>query len=707
MRLQKFLGLQKVVILFIVLALLVPVGLVSAASNKVNLQSGATVSVNTASLHLDESTQTLFFELKYQNSGSKRINLLDYWVKVLSNSGNTYTVKVFPEDKNISSIMPKATQNVKYYAKVGTNVALKDLKVRVITFDFSVAGYERTLGNISLASFNNFTAANRSKLTQISGLPVYSKIKKYTSKAVVKTDPKDENKKETVNEQELQFVFFNNGRKAVSLPQYKFFFKTKSGLLYPLIANEEDLKSLSVNPKTYKELTLKVELPRSVSIAGAQLYLVQEMDTGTEKLDIAAGNYGLVLTPTAPPVQTNSKVVKYEVDNKKYEFTFKQMVRHYWDIQDVANFELNIANKGTTTAAIPKVVGTVSLDDGSAIDLTIIQNKNLTAISPGETLTVNAVARIPANKTYKKAKFTFAETVEKLKDGAIGSLTAQLAEKAPQTLNATQIYKTNIDSRQTTYQLGRTGLYENIYGNLYMAQLTITNDNINARDLSQVVAYFKTPRGLYYKANISDMKGAQNARSKRLVNVWATMPKSQSTDGLELIIGEGVLNGQFAVGGEVPDSMINTVTYKMPEEETVPQTSSGLKISPYTIKINELLAVFDQGNEMSNQMNLRLKYTMSKDYQYTNETEERKIVFSLEYEPGKSTFEQAVSIVQGENAMQLGDGTLNLTKSYDKSFNFHLFDQYSLYVYEEFQGHKKLIATKPIILYNTLDWSKE
>lgn len=705
MKKPRIFSFRKIVVLLISVSLLLQVSIINAAVNQVKISSTASISVNNASLHLDESTQTLYFELSYQNSGTKKLNLLDYWVRVVSTSGTTYSVKVFPEDKSISSVAPKTSQNIKYYTKVGKGLILSNLKVRLIKFDFSVAGYERALGTISLASFTNLTKANQSRLMQLSGMPVYSKVKEYTSEAVTKTDAKDETMKEVVNSVELNFVFFNNGKKAITLPLYKFFYKTKSGLLYPLKITEEDVKDMSVNPKTYKKFDLTTEIPKNISLAGAQLYIVQEMDTGTEKLDIAVANYALVKT-FKPPTQTNSKLIEFELNEKKYEITFNQFKKHHWDIQDVANFELNIKNTGTTTSAIPELVGTVSLDEGSAIDLTFVKNKYLTDILPGKTVIVNVLAKIPSDMNYSKAKFTIAETKEKIKD-PIGTLDVKLTEKANTVLTVDQAYRTEIDSRNTSYELERTGLYENTYGNLFMAQISVTNNNVNARELSQLVAYFKTSTGLYYKANVSDMKEAQNARSKRMVHVWATIPKTQKMEGVELIIGEGILNGQFAVGGENPDAMINSVTYKLPSTSVVTTTMSGIEISPFTIKVNEFLAVFDQGNETSNQLNIRLKYNMAKDYQFTNDTEDRKIIFSLEYAPGQSTFSQTVDIAQGENSLQLGDNTITLTKTYDKSFNFHLFDQYSLNVYEEFQGHKKLIASKPFIMYFTHDWSNE
>ncbi len=671
---------------------------VQAVAPSAKIGASASVSLTNVNLVPGDQYQILSYDLKYTNNGNSALDLLDYWTRVVSNQGNRYSVQIHPDDKSLSSVAPKSSLTVRYYAKIGADESLGQLKINVIQFDFSASNYERTIGSFSLTENISVVKSNTSKLIEIKGTPVYSKVKEYT--ALEGSDGGESSVQAT-------FVFFNNGRRTITLPEYKFLLKTRNGILYPLEAVSSD-EGNHVNPKSYKEYQLTGTIPAGVSVKGAQLLLVQEIDSNSGKIELAAGTYELVNGTGSSENAPATAKLGLKTSEGEYEIETASIQRSPWDLKDVLSVRLKVTNKADEIVPIPNLAGEIKLDNGTYLKLTPIANEYASELGPGDETSVFMVAKVPSGAKYKTATIRLKHQVSDTQTVNIGQLKAELNQSTP-AITTDQPYSTDTYGLHTTYRILRSGVYEGIYNDLYLVQIEIRNDDVRNRNLLSIAGLFKTLDGQQFTAQVTEISGQQNARTSRVVNVWTEIPKDLDTSGMRLYFGEAVSGGKLLAENGNAEAIIQPVQYRLPDSDVAPVTSKNIEVAPFKLDILTFYPVYDQGDLAQNVLTVKMKYRLTKDFAYTNGTEDRNYLVALEYARGKSTFEQKLSI--GDEALDttlaLGEHELFLTKSYAKNFDFHLFDSYTLRIYEEFKGYKKLIAEKPFILYNLNDWSNE
>lgn len=627
------------------------------------------------------------------------MDMYDYWARVVSSKGITYSVQLHPDDRSVTSVAPGSSATMHYFARVSADVRLDELTIRVVQFDFSVSDYERTIGEFPLSTALSVVPANTSKYFEVKGAPIYSKVKEYT--AMEGMDGADSALQAT-------FVLFNNGRRAVTIPEYKFLLETSGGILYPLDATSPDPGN-SINPKSYKEYQLTGTVPGTVSIQGARLLLVQEIETGSGSYEVALGTYELVSGTESGDTAPTAGKLTYRSAEGEYEIEVVGVKRTPWDIQDVVSVELKITNKTEKIVPIPKLAGDIRFDNGAYLTMSPIANDFASELAPGDTTTVFMMAKVPANASYRTATIRLKRQMSETQTAAIGQLSADVSSSV-RIMAANETHMTNTYGLETSYRILRSGVYEGIYNNLYLVQIEIRNRNPRNRNLVPIAGLFQSIDGQTFSAQVSEVTGTQTARTNRVINVWTEIPKDLNPRSMRLVIGEAVSGGKLASSAHQADGIIQQAIYRLPDPDIAPVTNKNIRVAPYTLDILTFYPVYDQGDLAQNTLTIRMKYRLEKDFTYTNDTEDRNYLIALEYARGKSTYEQVLPIAVGEaveNALMLGENELFLSKTYPKNFDFHLLDNYMLRVYEEFKGYKKLIAEKPFYLYNLNDWRHE
>ena len=673
---------------------------VKAADPTVKIGSSATVALTNVNLVPGDQHQILSFDLKYTNNSTRALDLYDYWARVVSSRGISYPVQIHPDDKSLTSVAPGSSLTLRHFARVGADVRLDQLTIRVVQFDFSVSDYERTIGEFPLSSAVSVVPANTSKYFEVKGAPIYSKVKEYT--ATEGTDGAESAIQAT-------FVLFNNGRRAVTIPEYKFLLETTGGILYQLEATSPDPDG-NINPKSYKEYQLTGTVPGTVSIKGARLLLVQEIETGSGRLEVALGTYELVSGTGGGDSNTpTTSKLNLKTADGNYEIAAIGVKRTPWDIQDIVTVEFKVTNTTEKIVPIPKLAGDIRFDNGTYLAMTPISNDFASELAPGSTTSVFMIAKVPASASYKSATIRLKRQVSETQTATIGQLAADVASST-RILAANEPHMTDTYGLQTSYRILSSGLYEGLYNNLYLVQVEISNRNSRNRNLVPIAGLFQSIDGQTFSAQVTEVTGTQTARTSRVVNVWTEIPKDLNPRSMRLVFGEAVSGGKLAENGAQADGIIQQAIYRLPDPEIPPVTSKGIQVAPFTLDILTFYPVYDQGDLSQNTLNIRMKYRLAKDIAFTNDTEDRNFMIALEYARGKSTFEQVLPIAvdeTAENALKLGEHELFLSKTYPKNYDFHLLDAYMLRVYEEFKGYKKLIAEKPFYLFNLNDWSHE
>jgi len=673
------------------------------AAPAVNIGATATVALTNVNLIPGDEGQVLSYDLKYTNNGTRTLELLDYWTRVVSKSGVSYPVRAHPEDRSDGSLAPNSSTTVRYYARVGNNLKIEDLKIQVIQIDFSLENYERTIGSFDLSSGMTVTPANTSRLFELKGAPVYSKVKEYFA---------SEGTGNEENTVEATFVLFNNGRRAITVPNYRFYLKTEGDLLYPLEVVGGD-EGNNVNPKSYKEYQLSGTVPAGVSVKGAQLLLVQEIDAAGGRIEIAAGTYELSDSigdggGTADPA---SESLKFEAMDVTYEAEAVNLRRAPWDTRDTLAVELRVYNRSEDIASVPDLEGQIQLDNGVWLNLVTIENENEPEIMPGEYASVFMVGKISARATYQTATVRLNVKTSGSQSRSIGRLKVKnVAQPVPASVR--QTLTTDTYGNQSAYRVLRTGTYKGLYEDLYMVQVGVRNDNYQARGVLPLAGFLQTADGKVFKAETSGYDGTLSSGKNLVVNFWAVVPKDLDTRSIQFIFGEGVSGGKLAAGNAAPDGMIQIARYRLTETDLVQTASSGIRIAPYTLDIKKFHSNYALSDPTQNELTVRFEYEITQDTQYLNHLGDRKVAVAISYNGGETTFEHTLPIVTDggaapNGALKPGKGEIVLTKTYPKDFLLHFYHDLELLIYEEFQGYKKLIAKKPFTLYLHHDWGNE
>jgi len=672
------------------------------SSPAVNIGASATVALTNVNLIPGDENQILSYDLKYTNSGTRPLELLDYWTKVVSRSGVSYPVRTHPEDRSDGSLAPNSSITVRYYARIGNNLSLEDLRIQVIQFDLNLENFERIIGSFDLSSQMSVTPANTSRLFELKGTPVYSKVKEYIAPEGA------EDEESTV---QATFVLFNNGRRAITIPNYRFYLKTENDLLYPLEVVGGDEGS-NVNPKSYKEYQLTGTVAPGVSIQDAQLLLVQEIDTANDRIEVAAGTYELndSIREGGGTTDLVSESLKFQALDASYEAEAVSLSQAPWDTRDTLAVELRVYNRSEDIAAVPDLVGQIRLDNGVWLDLVTIENEHESEIMSGEYTSVFMVGKISSRATYQTATVRLRLKSSESQARSLGQLKViSVAPMVP--LSVRQTWTTETYGIQSAYRVLRTGTYKGVYEDLYMVQIAVRNDNYQVRGMLPLTGFFRTLDGKVFKAESSSFDGTLSSGKSRIVNFWAVVPKDLNTRGIQFIFGEGVSGGRLVTGNAQPDGMIQIARYRLTETDPVQTASSGIRIAPYTLDIKKFYSNYALSDPTQNELTVRFEYELSQDTQYLNDAGDRKVAIAISYNGGKTTFEQTLPIAtEGDasgGALRPGRGEVTLTATYPKDFLMHFYDDLELLIYEEFKGYKKLIAKKPFTLYFFHDWGNE
>ena len=689
-------------LVFALLLSLMPAQLKASAAIRVKIDASSSVDLVNVNLMPGDQHQILSFDLKYTNSGKRPLDLTDYWSRVTTKQGNSYSVQLHPEDKAYNFVAPGSSVTIRYFSKVGHNLKLSDFIIQLIEFDFSLPNYERTIGKFTLSSSVNVTKANTSRLFEVKGTPIYSKVKEFSAY---------EGSADAESTFDGTLVLFNNGRRTITVPEYRLLLMTSNGLLYPLETKSHE-EGTTINPKSYKTYQFSGVLPAGVPVKGAQLLLVQELETSTGKVEVAAGTYELINgigLDTGDAGNAASKLQLKKQDGQ-YEITIRNISQSPWEIQDVIVVELEVKNQKEAIAPIPRLEGSIKLDNGTWLPMTTVANENESEIRPNDSTSVFMVGKIPSNSTYETATVLLKEQVTDAQTRTIGQIKAE-RKAAMVPLSPRETWTTETYGLHTSYQIIRSGVYEGTYDDIYLAQVAIRNNDYRARELTAIAGFFKTLDGKLFRAEISEMEGVQTADKSRIVNLWATIPKDLDIRNMQLIFGEAISKGKLAGKGEQPDAMIQSVRYRLTEFSDIKNAATGIEVAPFTLNIKQFSSVLDLSEVGQNQLTVKFSYELVKNLQYTNDTEDRRFAIAIAYDGGKTTFEQTLAIdTEGkstDSVLQPGVHQITLTQSLPRSIPLHFYDDLELYIYEEFKGYKKLIAKKPFVLYNYHDWSNE
>ncbi|MFS0725860.1 hypothetical protein [Paenibacillus sp. 1P07SE] len=277
--------------------------LVEASPTKLEslyIGNGSYVSVRHVDILTEESGTYFTYTLIFNNYSSKTLSLLDYWVKLKTNSGQVLKTQLVTKDKTKNNVPAKGAVELTYYSKVTQGAKLSDFQIQMIRWDFDAPNYERFIGSIKIpGTYTNSATPFEPKYVVINNSKLKSAIKGVTY-----------TKDERFYHLSLSFLLENVGNRSISLDSLKFMILSNNNAMYSV--DDESLKDIKIQSKERQIVTIKSSIP--VNAYNNNLRLVITQLEETDKINVPLASFKM---PSAKPeVAAVAETVEYEASHK-------------------------------------------------------------------------------------------------------------------------------------------------------------------------------------------------------------------------------------------------------------------------------------------------------------------------------------------------------------------------------------------------------
>ncbi|MGO4530735.1 hypothetical protein AB4Z30_16750 [Paenibacillus sp. 2TAF8] len=374
----------------------------SAAANKVvhtlanvpavKVTARSTVSLTDVNILSQNDGNTVTYTLTYKNNDSKPMMMLDYWSKVKTSGGTSFSPKLIAKDQEKKSVSPGSTVDLTYVMKVGREVKLNDLNFLIVKWDFSKPNYESTVGKFVVpASYSITTPVGKTKTVRLSDSAVKVKV------SGIKVYP-GENKKQYVK---VGVNLSNISYKLLDNPNVKWILRAPGGTNYPLTL-DKDSTGISIQAQANKTLSLMASIPTAVKLDKSELLLVEEQGEEKTALPVAA-----LQLPEASQTNVNTEANQpnlISIDGQTVSTLLESARIRGEDEEYDLTMQWVLKNQGKKEVKIPKYALEIRTEDGTSYPIETKALDDL-KLKPGSTKTIKLTSTIQGDGDTSKIKF--------------------------------------------------------------------------------------------------------------------------------------------------------------------------------------------------------------------------------------------------------------------------------------------------------------
>lgn len=672
---------------------------------KVNISNGAYFELHNVQ-ELEQTTDKIVsFTVRFNNQANKNtLDFMDYWVRLKTKSGNSFTVTLISDSKDKDTIPAGSYQDYQFYAKVSKSTALSDLQFQFIQWDFSQSSFERALGTVSMTQqYKASVPENRSYAVISDNLNFATHIERTL------VGKNDKNYLPSIT-----FVMQNKGNQALKGLNLQFHIRTANGLFYPLKSSISD--TTEFNPLEEKKLLLTGTIPVGAGEEGWDLVLTQAVtkDSGTVQVPLAS--YDL---PASQGTEVSIGAEQsFSTEDGTYNAQLTSITRVPWEDEDILISDVVLKNTGTTSLPIPPIQGRYKLDEAVTMNAELIQFDNVLAIAPGKEITVQFLSKIPYTYEFQKIELFIDEKVDE-------NTTASELVRFQHSSELNELPTVKLKNAYTVKSIGKQAeliakkvdTYTSGSTKLVSAVVDATNLEKRYTQTGNFVAQFRTLDGAVYPATVVKPAKDIAPKGKAMLSFQTNVPAGVNTDQLQLLLGEAVqtTSGSSSTqngtdGNTTTTAYVNAAVFELPKELAEPKADfKELDIYPYTLSLSKIGTQIDFD---SNQLKIEFNYLLERDALVEADLKDRRVIVELEdrktgYKVSHELKLEDSSTTEGpltEDTLEIGEHKIELRSS-EGDLRYELGDliNYKLNVYEQVKtGYKKLIATKELrwFVYN-------
>ncbi|GBG08013.1 hypothetical protein PAT3040_02580 [Paenibacillus agaridevorans] len=362
----------------------------SVTSQIIKLNSNSTIALQSAQFLMQGNGRVLAYTVLITNNGNSEIPLKDYWIRLKTSSGKSFSTKVSEQDKNVSSIAPKSSKLITYYSYVDQTTILTDLNFDIIMWDFSVSNYERRLGTIKYpAGSSEQTSANKAATMLYSNIKLTSTI---NSLSLTQDD--------NLAYLQINYNIENQGLNVVDLSTLNLFIQTKGSAVYPV--NMIDYTGISLQPKQQNQGTLQIALPKS--LIGQSLSLVSAFKEETTGIMLPVASFALPAIQDSTLVETG-KAKATSISGEKINTFVDRAFLESGDTSSVVSIQYAMRNTGKQAVEYPNFSFSLITEKGIIYPLDFKKSDDVkTKLLPQMREVIDITGAIPSTIDISKSK---------------------------------------------------------------------------------------------------------------------------------------------------------------------------------------------------------------------------------------------------------------------------------------------------------------
>ncbi|WGU93726.1 hypothetical protein QJQ58_24840 [Paenibacillus dendritiformis] len=610
-----------------------------------------------------------------ENAGFKMLENPAYKYVVKTANGNSYPLVPDNSSKEYK-LQPGEKKTLNFMTMIPNKVKVDKLEMQVLEED-ETAKITLPVGTFVLPK----------STTNSSNVKAYDEkvITIGESKVSTKIASAWTNQSYDKNDVSVTFMFENLSNREVTVPKYEFEMRGPKGFSVPIIT--KSMENMVLKPMEKRPITLTAVVSTEVGTDELKLHMNRPSDPEQKNVEFKypEGIYAL------PELQTmqNKIGTEYNVQHSKGTLgvSIDSLQRLPWTDGDIVSAKMKIRNKEFKTIQLPALEGVFKLDSADISGKTQVVSSNGTLIiGPKEEVDVYVVTKIPSYLDFTQIQIALLEKIGET-DAAqliqftnIGSL-AELPVVEYGTYHnlMTQGRKADIMARNSKVYKGN--VEQVVYTDLVMKSLEERQTT-----LSQLVGYYRTTDGRYYKANITQVDGPTSPDGRNIVTVWAKMPNSIDAKEMQLVIGEGITENKLTPPKGESDGYVNAVAMNLDmQQPSFKKDFNKLDMFPYTLTISNFYATANKTPNLS----VEFTYDLTREEQYNMGEYGHKLVLEITDTSGRkveTTLEFNKDLHEGKN------------KSFSTSLTDAFFEQvengaFQVSLYDFFQGERIKLAS--------------
>ncbi|BFH71260.1 hypothetical protein J27TS7_33890 [Paenibacillus dendritiformis] len=610
-----------------------------------------------------------------ENAGFKMLENPAYKYVVKTANGNSYPLVPDNSSKEYK-LQPGEKKTLNFMTMIPNKVKVDKLEMQVLEED-ETAKITLPVGTFVLpksTTNSSSVKAHDEKVITIGESKVRTKIASaWTNQSYDKNDVS------------VTFMFENLSNREVTVPKYEFEMRGPKGFSVPIVT--KSMENMVLKPMEKRPITLTAVVSTEIGTEELKLHMNRPSDPEQKNVEFKypEGIYAL------PELQTmqNKIGTEYNVQHSKGTLgvSIDSLQRLPWTDGDIVSAKMKIRNKEFKTIQLPALEGVFKLDSADISGKTQVVSSNGTLIiGPKEEVDVYVVTKIPSYLDFTQIQIALLEKIGET-DAAqliqftnIGSL-AELPVVEYGTYHnlMTQGRKADIMARNSKVYKGN--VEQVVYTDLVMKSLEERQTT-----LSQLVGYYRTKDGRYYKANITQVEGPTSPDGRNIVTVWAKMPNSIDAKEMQLVIGEGITENKLTPPKGESDGYVNAVAMNLDmQQPSFKKDFNKLDMFPYTLTISNFYATANKSPNLS----VEFTYDLTREEQYNMGEYGHKLVLEITDTSGRkaeTTLEFNKDLHEGKN------------KSFSTSLTDAFFEQvengaFQVSLYDFFQGERIKLAS--------------